>query len=218
MRWLPKILLVLVAAWALPCAAQEGESEHPPAEGAAVHHAAGGHGPHIGEDVSAAVKDPAEYRTDLAIFTLIVFGLLFAALYKSAWPKISTALEEREAGIRRAISDADAARLSAADMLKQHQAKLDAVQEEVKAILAEARRDAERTKADIMASAEAEATASKNRAIAEIDRAKGQALNELFDKMATQVAAATEHVIGRTVTADDQNRFIRDALTQVSRN
>jgi F-type H+-transporting ATPase subunit b len=147
-----------------------------------------------------------------------VFAILFFGLYTKAWPKITTALEEREAGIRRAIADAEKARLDAAEMLKQHQAKLDQVQEEVKAILAEARRDAERTKADIMASANTEATATKNRAIAEIERAKDQALNELFDRMANQVAKATEQVVGRSITADDQNRYIREALAQVHNN
>jgi F-type H+-transporting ATPase subunit b len=220
MRWLPTVVVLLTAAWALPAAAQEGHDEHPATGGGAAHAAEGGHGhgPHLGEDVSADTKNPAEFKTDLALFTLVVFGLLFTGLYLTAWPKITTALEEREAGIRRAIADAEKARNDAADMLKQHQAKLDAVQEEVKAILAEARRDAERTKADIMASANTEATATKNRAIAEIERAKDQALNELFDRMANQVAKATEQVVGRSITADDQNRYIREALAQVHNN
>jgi F-type H+-transporting ATPase subunit b len=173
---------------------------------------------HPGEDVSPAVMSPAEFRTDLAVFSLVVFGLLFALLYAKAWPKISSALEEREAGIRRAIADAEKARIDSAEMLKQHQAKLDAVQEEVKTILAEARRDAERAKNDIVAAAGTEATAIKNRAIADIDRAKDQALEEVFGKLADQVAAATAQVVGRSLTADDQNRLIREALTQVSPN
>jgi F-type H+-transporting ATPase subunit b len=172
----------------------------------------------LGEDVSPAVKSPIEFRSDMAIFSLCVFGLLFALLYLKAWPKISSALEEREAGIRRAIADAEKARIDSAEMLRQHQAKLDSVQEEVKAILAEARRDAEQTKNDIVASANTEATNIKNRAVADINLAKDQALHELFDKMADQVAAATTHVVGRTVTGDDQNRFIREAMNQVSPN
>jgi F-type H+-transporting ATPase subunit b len=181
-------------------------------------HGAGTHHSHIGEDVSDATRDPAEARVDLAIFTLIVFGLLFIGLRTAAWPKIGAALDEREAGIRRAIADAEKARFDAAEMLKQHQAKLDAVRDEVKAILDDARRDAERTKADVIASANTEANATKNRAIADIEMAKGQALTELFDKMANQVAAATSQVVGRSVTSDDQSRFIREALAQVGAN
>src|SRR5262249_4681460 len=99
-----------------------------------------------------------------------------------------------------------------------HQTKLDAVQEEVKAILASARQDAEKTKNEIVAAANTEATATKNRAIADIELAKDRALGDLFARMADQVAAATSQVVGRTVTSDDQNRLIREALTQVSAN
>ena len=176
------------------------------------------HSAHLGEDVSAATKDPSEWKGDLAIFSLIVFLGLFGVLYAKAWPKISSALEERESGIRRAIADAEKARIDSAEMLKQHQAKLDAVQEEVKTILAAARSDAERTKNEIVASANTEATAIKNRAIADIGQAKDQALQEVFGKLADQVAKATEQVVGRTVTADDQSRLIREALAQVSPN
>jgi F-type H+-transporting ATPase subunit b len=200
------LMLVLLSAGAV-----RGADPHAAGEGGA-HHA------HIGEDVSAHVKDPAHVQLDLGIFTLIVFLLLFAGLRAAAWPKISTALTAREEGIRRAIADAEKARIDSAEMLRQHQAKLDAVQEEVKAILAEARRDAEHTKNDIIASANTEATNIKNRAVADINLARDQALQELFSKMADQVAAATTQVVGRTVTGDDQNRFIREALNQVSAN
>jgi F-type H+-transporting ATPase subunit b len=211
MRWISIGLVV----GALLCAAPQFALAAEPHAAAEGDH---GHGAHLGEDVSAAALDPSEWKADLAIFTLIVFLILFAALYKTAWPKISTALDEREAGIRRAIADADKARDDAVAALKAHQAKLDSVQEEVKEILAEARRDAERTKNDIMTSATTEATATKNRAIAEIERAKDQALNDLFSRMADQVAAATSQVVGRSVTSDDQSRLIREALTQVSAN
>jgi F-type H+-transporting ATPase subunit b len=206
MRWLSILALACVIGLGpvqIVRAADEAHGDH-------------GHGAHLGE--KGVNKDPSEWKGDLAIFSLIVFAGLFFILYAKAWPKIGSALEEREAGIRRAIADAEKARIDSAEMLKQHQAKLESVQEEVKAILAEARRDAEQTKNDIVASANTEATNIKNRAVADINLAKDQALHELFNKMADQVAAATTHVVGRTVTGDDQNRFIREALSQVSPN
>ncbi len=212
MRWLSIIALAFVLSTGMPLTVRAADEAHG--------HAAGdhGHGAHLGEHVSPATMDPSEWKADIAIFSLFVFAILFAALYSKAWPKISSALEEREAGIRRAIADAEKARIDSADMLRQHQEKLEAVHEEVKEILAEARRDAEHTKNEIIASATTEATAIKNRALSDISLARDQALHELFDKMADQVAAATEHVVGRSVTGDDQSRFIREALSQVSAN
>ena len=212
MRWLSILALAFVLNAGMPQTVRAADEAHG--------HAAGdhGHGAHLGEDVSKETMDPSEWKGDLAIFSLIVFGLLFLALYAKAWPKISSALEEREAGIRRAIADAEKARIDSAEMLRQHQAKLDSVHEEVKAMIAEARRDAEHTKNEIIASATTEATAIKNRALSDISLAKDQALHELFGKLADQVAAATEQVVGRSVTGDDQSRFIREALSQVSAN
>ncbi len=201
------------------------DEAHPPAAVAAEHpagEAGSGHGDahaahhdHIGEkDVN---KQPEEFRTDLAIFSAIVFGLLAAGMYYTAWPKILGALAAREEGIRKAISDAEDAKVQAHAFMKEHKGRLEAVENEVKEILAEARRDAEHTKLDIMKQAEVEAEATKNRAIAEINRAKDQAIDELFSTLASQVSAATEQVVGRALTGPDQERLIQETVAQFAR-
>jgi len=206
--------------------AAEGEAHAPatatapasdPHAGEAAH-AGGDHAhehAHIGEkDVN---KEPQEFRSDLAIFSAIVFCLLAGGLYFTAWPQILGALEAREAGIRNAIADAENAKVQAEAFMKEHKGRLEAVENQVKEILAEARRDAEHTKADIVKSGEAEAEAIKNRAIAEINRAKDQALDELFSTLARQVSQATEQVVGRALTGSDQERLIQDAVQQFAR-
>ena len=193
----------------------------PAAEHGAAHPAGGhaGHGEahhdHIGE--KGVNKQPEEFRTDLAIFSAIVFGLLAAGLYYTAWPKILDALAAREEGIRKAIADAEDAKVQATAFMKEHKGRLEAVENTVKEILAEARRDAEHTKLDITKQAEVEAEAIKNRAIAEINRAKDQALDELFSTLAHQVSKATEQVVGRALTGADQERLIQEAVGQFAR-
>ncbi len=186
-------------------------AEHP--AGDAGHDAA--HHDHIGE--AGVNKQPEEFRTDLAIFSAIVFGLLAAGLYYTAWPKILGALAAREEGIRKAIADAEDAKVQATAFMKEHKGRLEAVENTVKEILAEARRDAEHTKLDITQQAEVEAEAIKNRAIAEINRAKDQALDELFSTLAHQVSKATEQVVGRALTGADQERLIQEAVGQFAR-
>jgi len=77
--------------------------------------------------------------------------------------------------------------------------------------------DSPEVEADIVKSGEAEAEAIKNRAIAEINRAKDQALDELFSTLARQVSQATEQVVGRALTGSDQERLIQDAVQQFAR-
>ena len=48
----------------------------------------------------------------------------------------------------------------------------------------------------------------------DIERARDQALDELFSRMSETVAQATEYVVGRSLTGDDQDRLIEEALSQ----
>ena len=172
------------------------------------------HEAHIGEE--GVSKDVAEFQPDLAVYSLIVFLLLFATLWKFAWKPIAAALDKREANIRQDIADAEAARQKAQQMLAEHEQKLANVQDEVSEILAEARRDAEHTKRTIMETAQKEAEASKLRAITEIERARDGALTELFATASAQVAEATEHVLGRSLNDDDRDRLVGEALSEFS--
>lgn len=186
------------------------------AAGESKTHSAGGHhdGHHIGGPTHK--PDPTEVRSDLAVWSFVVFMLLMFGLYKTAWPKLAHALEKREETITHHLTEAEAARVRAEKLLEQHAEKLDRVQEEVKAILAEARRDAEHTKAEIMATAQKEAEANRQRAVLEIERAKERALDELFGQMTKVVWTATEHVVGRTLTDGDHERLITEAVASVS--
>ena len=208
-----------IAVWLVPAAVVCAEDDHSvlhqagethDAEAGHTSEAEHGHHEHIGE--KGVNREPQEFRSDLAIFTLIVFGLLYFSLKKFAWPQIVSALEAREAGIRQAVEDAENARREAQALLDEHKGRMEAIQEEVKEIIAEARRDAQHTKSDIIASAESEAQTIKDRSISEINRARDQALNELFKTMSSQVTTATEHVVGKGITLQGQDQLIDEAL------
>src|SRR5882672_8365684 len=52
--------------------------------------------------------NPLAFSTDLALWTLVVFVVLFLVLKKFAWPQITAALEERERKIADNIARAEA--------------------------------------------------------------------------------------------------------------
>lgn len=208
------IVAVAVLATASPIFAAGAEN------GAKTGHAktgksAGAHHEHIG--AKDADERPEEFKVDLAIYTFVVFLLLMGILWKFAWGPISAGLDARETKIAEDIATAEQGRRTIEQMLAEHQAKLDTAQDEVREILAEARRDAEHVKQEIMASAQSEAEALKERSIAEIGRAKDAALGELFETMSGQIAEATEYVVGRSMTGDDQDRLIQEAMSQFPR-
>lgn len=159
---------------------------------------------------------PMDWKADLALFSLITFVVYVGVLKAGAWGPLQDGLNERERGIRQNIADAEANRLKSESMLKDYDQKLSKVQEEVRDILAEARRDADHTKLEIIATAQKEAESTKQRAISEIERSKDQALAELFDFVSNNVIGATEQVLGRALSSDDQNRLVTDALSKMN--
>ncbi|MEK6259555.1 MAG: ATP synthase F0 subunit B [Planctomycetota bacterium] len=175
--------------------------------------------PHEG-DVPAVEHHPTglpmSWTRDLALFSLVTFVVYLAVLRVGAWGPLRAGLTERERRIRQDIADAEANRLKSERMLKEHEARLAKVQEEVREILAEARRDAEHAKLEIATIAQKEAEATKQRAIAEIVRSKDQALAELFDFVSNNVLKATEQVIGRSLTGTDHERLVKESLSQLN--
>jgi F-type H+-transporting ATPase subunit b len=159
---------------------------------------------------------PMKWQADLALFSLVTFAVYLVVLRLGAWGPLQDGLNARERGIKQNIADAEANRLKSESLLKDYEAKLAKVQEEVREILAEARRDAEHTKQDIIATAQREAEATKQRAIIEIERSKDQAITELFDYVSNNVLNATEQVIGRSLSASDHERLVAEALSQLN--
>jgi F-type H+-transporting ATPase subunit b len=139
--------------------------------------------------------------------------VFLVVLKKFAWCPLIEGLDKRESGVLDNIAAAEASRLKAEKMLAEHAARLDKVQDEVREIVAEARRDAEYTKNDIIATAQKEAEATRQRAVQDIERARDQAMDELFAHMTRTVSEATEQVLGRALTGADNDRLIEEALS-----
>jgi len=186
---------------------------------AADHGAAPGH-------ADAAHADEAEHkdegvpglipRGDLALWSLVTFTLMMLVLGKFVWPSLNAGLVERERKIRQDIADAETNRHKSEAMLKEHEARLAKVQDEVREILAEARRDADHTKLEIVTTAQKEAEATKHRAIAEIERSRDLVLAELFDFMSSNIVSASEHVIGRSLSGADHERLVKESLAELN--
>lgn len=179
----------------------EADGEH-----ATSSHGEGGEG-HAEGPMTARPAD-----VDLALWTLITFVVFAFVLKKMAWVPIIEGLDKRESSVMDNIAQAESARLKAEKLLADHAARLDKVQDEVREILAEARRDAEHAKTEIVAAAQKEAEATRQRAVHDIERARDQALDELFGHMSRVVADATEQVLGRAMTGADNDRLIDEAL------
>lgn len=168
-------------------------------------------------DEHAKSGPPMEFTKDLALWSLVVFVLFLFILKKFAWLPMIEGLDKREAGIRKAISDAEDGRRKSQALLAEYEQKLKNAEQTVQEMVAEARRDAERTSQDLIAGARREVEAIRDRATDDIRQAKDTALAEVFTQINTQVVQATEHVLGRALQDGDQDRLVSEAIAEVSR-
>lgn len=167
------------------------------------------------DDHGEAGGVPIGFQADLALWSLIVFVIFLFVLAKAAWGPMIEGLDKREAGIRSAIAEAEENQRKSQAMLAEYEEKLRGAEQTVAEMVAEAKRDAERTSQDIVTKATADVEAMRDRATGDIQQAKDTALSEVFTSVNAQVAAATERVLGRALNDDDQERLIQEALAEI---
>ncbi len=212
--------------------AKAGDAHEPHAEPGAAHsdpahadpdHATGGAG-HAAHDetdrshgdASAQLMAAQELRFDLGIATFLVFLLLLGILTKFAWGPIVAGLEKREQTIATQIAEARQAAETAGKQLQEYERKLAAATEEARAIVGQARHDAESAKDKIVAEAQAAAQKERERAVADIGSAKNEALREIAAKSVSTAVALAGNIIRREVKPEDHDKLINDSLQQFS--
>jgi F-type H+-transporting ATPase subunit b len=181
---------------------------------AADSHGAGGHEPTSLWDLPK--------RWDLSIYTMIVFLLLLAILSKFAWPAITEGLKAREDLIAQAKEEAIKAKADAQAMQTKLTAEFASASDKIRAMMDEARRDADALRVKERDTGAKEAAAERERAKREIETAKDQALQEIYQKSVDVAALMSSKAIKRTMTAADHARLLDESLADlknsVSRN
>ena len=152
----------------------------------------------------------------LIFWTVVTFLLLLGILWKFAWNPILGALDARERAIQKTIEDAERLQAEARTVLEEHQKRLAEAREERNKILEEGRAAGEHLKADVLEKARREADQVLVRAKRQIELETEQALLTIRDQAADLAIKAAERVIERALTDDDQRRFAREAVEELT--
>src|SRR3989441_2015561 len=96
---------------------------------------------------------PFSINTGLIFWTLVVFGILLALLWKLGWPALLKAVEERERRIQQQLEEAERARAEATRLLEEHKRTIAAAHAEAQELIAQARTVAEKERAALLAQA-----------------------------------------------------------------
>jgi F-type H+-transporting ATPase subunit b len=178
-------------------------------EHAAADAAHADHGEH------AQVLDMANWLP--GVTALVVFAAAFVILAVFVWPKITKALDEREAKIRQEIEAAEQAREQAKAALAKYEQSLAHAREEANQMIAKAKADAKAVAEELRSRNQAEITEMKMRATREIDSAKHAALSALHTEASNLAVAIAGKILQREITPHDQKKMIDDSLHELAR-
>lgn len=159
--------------------------------------------------------EPGHPALDLAIWTFLVFIILLFVLGRFAWRPMLEGLQKREQNIRAAVEEAERSRQEAQRLRGELQAEMDRAAEKVHALMDAARRDAQHATDDMLAHARVEVQKERERLRREIEMARDQALQQIWDHTAQLATLVAAKAIRRQLTPDDHRRLVEDAIAEL---
>lgn len=151
----------------------------------------------------------------LFFWTIAVFLTLLFLLKKFAWGPLLAALEERQAGIRKSLDDADTAKRELAEVQAKASALIGRARTEADTILSEARSDGARIRQELREGAQKEAEAIARNAQQQIQLERDRAVAEIRQQAVELSVMIASKLIRRNLTREDNQALIDDALQQV---
>jgi F-type H+-transporting ATPase subunit b len=204
--------LGLVLAFANPAGAQEEEPEIDHASEECIEILEGGGA----IDDCQEAPNPLLPETNEIIWGAIGFTVVFIFIWKFGLPQMRTAMNNRTEKIRTDLQAAEDQRVEADAVLSDYRAQLNDAKAEAGRIIEESRQAADQIKRDQEARLQSELAELRTRAIADIDAAKANAMNDLRSEVAALAIGAAETVVQRSLDAETQTQLVEDYINQVA--
>ena len=146
---------------------------------------------------------------------LISFLLLLAVLYKLLYRPLLGALEGRSAAIAQQLAEAQAARETAQRELGAMEARIRAAHADAQALRERALREAGELRERLSADARQEAARLVEAAQAQVGQEVRRARAELRTEVGVLATQIAERLIRKSLTDDDHQRLVREALARI---
>jgi F-type H+-transporting ATPase subunit b len=166
-----------------------------------------------------AAKDSGNFLVTpgvgLMIWTLIAFGVTFLILRKVAFPRIQEALDRRANAIEESIEHARRTREEADALLEEYRERLKEARRQAEEIVARARKAAEAAEREGAEEAREKREEILEQARRDAESQIRQAQQELRKEIADLTVLATEKVTRKTLTEEDQRQLVEEALADL---
>ena len=156
-----------------------------------------------------------EVRLGLMVWTIVCFGITFFFLKRVAFGRIQAVIDERREKIRRSIDEAEKARNEARRLLEEHRALIGQARGQAEQILAEARKVAESMARRVKEETEADRHRRLEETKRQIEAETQRALHQIRAEVAELTLIATSKVTGKVLDDSDHKRLIEDAISDL---
>jgi F-type H+-transporting ATPase subunit b len=160
----------------------------------------------------------SHFFSSLIFWEIVSFAILLFILYKFAFPRILSGLEEREKKIKDSLDQAEHHRSEAERTLKEYEAKLAAASKEAEGLLAAAKERAQRLMEENEQRLMAEAERIKGDATREIDQERRKAVQEIRTQTTDLALMVAEKVMQRSLNDADNRRLADEALDALTKS
>ena len=151
----------------------------------------------------------------LMIWTIICFAIAFFVLRKYAFGPIQGVIDERRKRILEALEEADKSRDEARRLLEEHRALLGQARSEAEEILAEGRKVAEAQRQRMKEETEVERQRRLEETSRQIEAETRRALQQIRAEVADLTLLATAKVTGKALDEADHRRLIDEAVSEL---
>ena len=158
---------------------------------------------------------PFSINPGLILWTLIVFLVLLALLWKFGWPAILRSVEERERRIQHQLDEAEKARAEAARFLEEQRRALEQARAEAQEILTKAKVVATQEREALLAKTREEQEQLLDRARREIEAEKEKAILALRKEAVDLAIAAASKLIEQQLDDDANRRLVLEYLASL---
>jgi len=164
------------------------------------------------------VASPFDINGGVIIWTVVIFVILLAVLYRLGYPALLKMVEERERRIQKQLDEAEKANAEAQRILEEHKKQIAAARNEAQDILAKAKAVSQKERETLLAKAREEYDALLNRARKDIEAEKDKAIQALRREAVELSIAAASRVIESNLDTDANRKLVADFLDSLAQS
>ena len=159
---------------------------------------------------------PFSIEGGLIFWTILVFGILLALLWRFGWPAILKSVEERERRMQQQLDEAERARAESARLLEEHKRLVATARAEAQEIVAKAKAVADKERETLLAAARQEYEELLGRARKDIGAEKEKAILELRREAVDLSIAAASKLIEAQLDTEANRRLVTEYLATLA--